>query len=200
MKSMASFTLAQNRKDADQLFEMYWTIRNTPVPVLGRIHGHAFGGGAGLLAVCDITAAEEQTQISFSEVKWGLVPAVISPFVTERVSALKIREWFLTAKIFKAPEALNGGLITSSGNISQVDLYLEETLKLILNSAPEAVRAVKKQQLTYSTIDWKQARARVTKLIAERRVSQEGQAGLKAFLEKRNPQWSDPPYGSPAKI
>ena len=203
MKSMAAFTVKQNLKDADELFEMYWTIRNTPMPVIGRVQGHAFGGGAGLLAVCDFVAVEENTQICFSEVKWGLVPAVISPFVTERATSARVREWFLTAKVFDGREALASGLVTFSGTIAQVDLYLEETFQRLLAAAPQAVRESKKLQLAYSAISpaaWKSVRARVTKLIAARRVSDEGQKGLKAFLEKRNPQWSDSPYGATAKI
>ncbi|MBX3020204.1 MAG: enoyl-CoA hydratase/isomerase family protein [Bdellovibrionales bacterium] len=191
MKSMADYTLKQNVKDAEELFEMYWTIRNTPVPVIGKVFGHAFGGGAGLAAVCDVVAAEEKTQVCFSEVKWGLVPAVISPFVSERAHPAKVREWFTTAKVFNASEALQGGLINFSGSIDQVDGFIEETLKLWMAAAPEALRETKKLHQSYSPINWKQARPKVTKLIAARRVSKEGQKGLKAFLEKRSPKWSD---------
>lgn len=198
MRSMAAYTLKQNIKDAEELFEMYWTIRNTPVPVVGKIFGHAFGGGAGLAAVCDIVAAEEKTQICFSEVKWGLVPAVISPFVVERASSARVREWFLSAKVFNAPEALAGGLIHFSGTAAQVDAYIEQTLLLLSAAAPEALRETKKLHQSYSPINWKQARTKVTKLIAARRVSREGQTGLKAFLEKRTPKWSDD--GQAAKI
>ena len=200
MKSMASYTLQKNLKDADQLFEMYWRIRNCPVPVVGRVFGHCFGGGAGLTAVCDIVAAETTAQFSFSEVKWGLVPAVISPFVVERAHVAHVSEWFNTAKIFAALEAKEGGLVNFTGTSEEVDKYLETTFNLILNSAPEAVRDTKKLLLSYSKTDWKKTRTRVTKLIAQRRVSAEGQRGLKAFLEKTNPQWSESPYGRPAEI
>jgi methylglutaconyl-CoA hydratase len=200
MKSMADYTLEENIRDAEELFAMYWAIRCCPVPVVGRLFGHCFGGGAGLVAVCDIVSAESQTQFCFSEVKWGLVPAVISPFVVERAEAVKVREWFTTAKVFLSPEAQSGGLINHYGTISEVDIFLEETLKQILNTAPEAVRETKKLLLSYSSLDWKTTRSRVTRLIAERRVSAEGQKGLKAFLDKKSPQWSAPPYGSSAKI
>jgi methylglutaconyl-CoA hydratase len=200
MKSMAEFTLKQNQKDAEALFEMYWAIRNTPVPVVGKVFGHCFGGGAGLTAVCDIVAAESATQFSFSEVKWGLVPAVISPFVAERAQPALTREWFVTAKTFKASEALQGGLINFSGSMAEVDACLDQVFERILTSAPEAVKATKKLHQSYSIIDWKKIRPTVTKLIAQRRVSDEGQKGLKAFLEKTNPQWSDSPYGAPKKI
>jgi methylglutaconyl-CoA hydratase len=200
MKSMASYTVKQNLKDAQELFAMYWAIRSCPVPVVGKVFGHCFGGGAGLNAVCDIVASEEKTQFSFSEVKWGLVPAVISPFVVERTNPSKVREWFITAKVFNAPEAQRGGLVNFVGNMPEVDFFIEETFKLIIHSAPEAVRETKKLHQSYSSIAWKKIEPQVIKLIARRRTSAEGQKGLKAFLEKRNPQWSEVPYGAPAKI
>lgn len=200
MREMASYSKAENLKDAQKLYEMYWLIKTCPVPVVGKIFGHAFGGGAGLTAVCDIVFAEEKTQFCFSEVKWGLVPAVISPFVNDRASRANIAEWFMTAKVFGANEAVQGGLINRAGPIDQVDHFLEETFKLILGSAPEAVRETKKLQMAYSNISWKKMQPVVTKLIAARRSSAEGQKGLSAFLNKSTPQWSEPPYGAPAKI
>jgi methylglutaconyl-CoA hydratase len=200
MKSMAGYTLKQNLKDASELYEMYWAIRSCPVPVIGRVFGHCFGGGAGLTAVCDIVAAEGATQFCFSEVKWGLVPAVISPFVSERAQPVKVREWFITAKVFDASEALNGGLINFAGSLAEVDAYVEKTVELIQGAAPQAIQETKKLHRSYSTISWKKVRPIVTELIARRRVSEEGQKGLQAFLEKREPRWSESPYGTPAKI
>ncbi len=200
MKSMVDYTLQKNLEDARELFAMYWAIRNCPVPVVGKVFGHAFGGGAGLTAVCDIVATESSTQFCFSEVKWGLVPAVISPFVCERVAPAKSREWFITAKVFDSEEALRGGLVNFSGEMNEVDGYLEKTLNLILAAAPEAVRETKKLHQSYSPVAWKKVEPVVTQLIAKRRVSEEGQKGLQAFLEKREPRWSEPPYGTPAKI
>lgn len=200
MKSMASYTFAQNVKDAKELYAMYWAIRTCPVPVIGKVFGHCFGGGAGLNAVCDIVAAEEQTQFSFSEVKWGLVPAVISPFVVERATQAFVRETFLTAKVFGVLEAMHGGLINFTGAMDDVDRYIENTFKTILAAAPEAVRETKKLHQSYSSINWKKVEPQVTKLIAKRRVSAEGQKGLKAFLEKQSPKWSEWPYVNPPKI
>lgn len=200
MKSMAKYNLKQNLKDAGELFDMYWAMRACPVPVIGKVFGHCFGGGAGMTAVCDIVAAEQKTQFCFSEVKWGLVPAVISPFVVERARPGWIREWFLTARVFLANEAMSGGLVNFEGNQTDVDDFIEQTLNLILAAAPDAVRATKALHQSYSTINWKKTRATVTKLIAQRRVSQEGQLGLQAFLLKQSPKWSQPPYGAPAKI
>jgi methylglutaconyl-CoA hydratase len=200
MSSMVGFSERQNIADSENLFDMYAAIYNCPIPVIGGVFGHCFGGGAGLAAVCDIVAAEDQTQFSFSEVKLGLVPAVISPFVLERVAPTKVMEWFVTGQIFTAEEAMLGGLIHFRGSAEECDVFLEENFKLLLNSAPGAVRETKKLLRSYSQMNWKTVRKQVTKLIAERRVSAEGQYGLKAFLEKRNPRWSVPHNGRPAKI
>lgn len=200
MKSMATFGPKDNLKDAEKLFAMFWAVRSCPVPVIGRVFGHCFGGGAGLAATCDIVAAESETQFSYSEVKIGLVPAVISPYVIERVSPAKVNEWFMTAKVFRAPEALAGGLIHFAGSMTEVDGFVDSTLMNIANSAPEAVRETKKLIRSYSTVKWPKVKGQVTKLIAKRRASPEGQKGLKAFLEKQNPQWSEPIHVAPAKI
>jgi methylglutaconyl-CoA hydratase len=199
MQSMAKFTEKQNIADAENLFDMYSAIRNCPIPVIGGVFGHCFGGGAGMVAVCDIVAADNATQFSFSEVKLGLVPAVISPFVMERAIQTKVMEWFVTGQVFSAEEAMLGGLIHFRGNAEECDVFIEENLKLILNAAPQAVRETKALLRSYSTTNWKKMRTQVTKLIAQRRVSAEGQRGLKAFLDKRNPRWSDAPDGRPAK-
>lgn len=200
MKSMAKFSVKENLADANQLFDMFFAIRSCPVPVIGKVFGHCFGGGGGLVAACDIVAAESKTQFCFSEVKWGLVPAVISPFVLERAHPAAVREWFITAKVFLSEEAMAGGLINFSGPIGDVDTYIEESLRLIVNSAPQAVRDTKALHQSYSNTDWVATRAKVTHVIAERRVSDEGQKGLQAFLNKTTPNWNDTAYGAPAKI
>jgi len=199
MRSMVTFTEKKNVADSENLFDMYWSVYNCPVPVIGGVFGHCFGGGAGLVAVCDIVAAENKTEFAFSEVKLGLVPAVISPFVMERVHHNKVMEWFVTGQVFGSEEAMLGGLVDFRGSPEECDVFLEENCKLILNSAPEAVRETKQLVRSYSTTNWKKVRAHVTKLIAARRVSEEGQRGLQCFLEKRNPHWSGPIHGRSAK-
>jgi methylglutaconyl-CoA hydratase len=189
MKSMASYTKTENLRDAERLFKMFQSIRECPLPVIGRVFGHAFGGGAGLLAVCDIVIADAETQICFSEVKWGLVPAVISPFVVDRASASAIRYWFLTACVFKAEEARAGGLVHFAGSPSACDKYLEQTIDLLRAAGPEAVRLTKTLHQSFSPVKWSVVKAKVTRLIAERRVSAEGQAGLGAFLQRKTPVW-----------
>jgi methylglutaconyl-CoA hydratase len=189
MKSMAKYTLKQNAKDSENLFAMYEAIRNCPLPVVGKVHGHAFGGGVGLASVCDIVAAESQTQFCFSEVKWGLVPAVISSFCLEKMSPNKAQEWMLTAKVFSADEAYGAGLIHFQGSQIEVDNYVEKTIKLLRKAGPEAIGETKKLLHFLRANPRAKYRKESTRVIAQRRVSKEGQAGLKSFLEKKPTPW-----------
>jgi len=189
MKSMAGYSLEENRRDSENLFDMYEAARTCPLPVIGQIHGHAFGGGLGLVAVCDIVAAESKTQFCFSEVKWGLVPAVISSFVLEKMSPSKAREWMLTAKVFTSPEALDAGLIHFQSDSIQVEQFVTDTLKLLRKAAPEAVSETKKLLRFLDENPRSSYRKESTRVIAEKRVGAEGQAGLKSFLEKKPTPW-----------
>ena len=189
MKSSVARSIAENLTDAETLFDLYAAVRSAAVPVVARVHGHAFGGGAGLLSACDIVAAESKTQLSFSEVKWGLVPAVISPFVLDKVLPALAREWFLTGKVFLAEEAMRGGLINFVGELAEVDQFIDSTLKATLTAGPEAVRTTKAMIAALSLTDWAAARDSVPKIIARVRTGAEGQAGLAAFLGKKSPPW-----------
>lgn len=191
MQSMASFTLEENEKDSQDLFEMFGSIRSCPHPVVAKLHGHVMGGALGLAAVCDVSAAVEGTQFCFSEVKLGLVPAVISPFVLEKMHSAHARRLMLTAEVFDVALARESGLVDFAGSADEVDQFLEKSLSALKNNGPEAVRATKRLiREVMARADWKERKAMTTKLIAERRVSQEGQEGLKGFLEKRRPSWS----------
>ena len=200
MKAAGQLTRDENVRDAECLFDMFKAIRDVPVPVIGRVFGHCFGGGLGLVAACDLVAAEATTQFCFSEVKWGLAPSVISPFVAERASPHMLREWFITAKVFDAAEATRGGLVHFSGKLGDVDDYIERTLRLFREAAPEAIAATKQLHQKSSGIDWDYMRTYTTELIAERRMSDEGQMGLAAFLDKAKPNWTRGPAGAANKI
>jgi methylglutaconyl-CoA hydratase len=190
MKSATELTHDENIRDAELLFDMFKTIRDVPVPVIAKVFGHCFGGGLGLIAACDIVAAESATQFCFSEVKWGLVPAVISPFVREKALPGHMREWFLTAKTFDAPEAGRGGLVNFCGTMGEVETFVERTGHQIRESAPGAVAAAKRLHQSFSPVDWTTVRQMTTALIADRRVSKEGQDGLACFLGKTKPDWT----------
>lgn len=190
MKSMANYTLEENRKDSEQLFEMFWAMRSCPQPVVGRVHGHVMGGATALVALCDVAAAVDGTQFCFSEVRLGLAPAVISPFILEKMAAAPARRYMLTAEIFGAEEALESGMIHHRGDEASVDAFVASIVKTLANNGPEAVRATKTLIHSVSdTPDWNRRRELTTRVIAERRVSEEGQEGLSGFFEKRAPAW-----------
>lgn len=190
MKSQAEFTLEENEADAVKLHEMFWTLRACPHPVIGRFHGHVFGGGLGLAAICDIATAVSETHFCFSEVKLGLVPAVISPFVLERMEASQARRYMLTGEMFGGLEALAASLVHFVGNENDVDNFVQKTTLALEHNGPESVRATKGLLRAISELpDWGRRRELTTKVIAERRVSAEGQEGLRGFLEKRAPSW-----------
>jgi methylglutaconyl-CoA hydratase len=189
MKESLKFNLAQNIKDAQKLSDMYEFIYQCPTPVLAHIHGNVMGGGVGLTAVCDIVAAEIETKFCFSEVKLGLVPSIISPYVLRKIPESSARLLMMTAEIFKSPHAKDMGLIHFVGHNAECELFLEEKLKMITKNGPEAVRATKNLIDKVSQLNGKAARTLTVKTIAQRRVSKEGQEGMNAFFEKRDPNW-----------
>lgn len=190
MKSMAQFSLEQNQTDSKQLYGMFWAIRSCPHPIIGRLHGHVMGGALGLASLCDIAAAVDGTKFCFSEVKLGLAPAVISPFVMEKMTASFARRYMLTGEVFEVGEAAASGLIQHHGDEADVDQFVQELLHGMLNNGAQAVRATKKllRQVEERSA-WLERREITTQLIAELRVGREGQEGLKAFFEKRPPSW-----------
>ncbi len=190
MKAMAAFSFDENASDSEQLFEMFWAIRECPLPVIARLHGHVMGGALGLAAVCDLAAAVEGTQFCFSEVRLGLAPAVISPFVLERMASAHARRYMLTGEIFGAGEAFDSGLAQFVGDEASVDAFVLKAVAAFKFNGPEAVRATKALiRAVGETSDWTKRKSMTTQVIAERRVSEEGQEGLRGFLEKREPKW-----------
>jgi methylglutaconyl-CoA hydratase len=171
----------ENVIDARKLRQMLETVDACPAPVVARVHGHAFGGGCGLIACVDVAIAAEGTQFAFSEVKLGIVPAVISPMSIRRVGPGAARRYFLTGERFDADAALRIGLVHEVA--SDVDAAVERVVGEILTAGPEAARSAKRLVLErpegLATDRW----------AAERRTSAEGQDGLRAFLEKRKPGW-----------
>lgn len=190
MKAMASFSFDENEKDARELDQMFWALRSCPLPIVGRVHGHAMGGALGLTSLCDVVGAVDGTQFAFSEVRLGLAPAVISPYVLEKMAPSHARRYMLTGEVFDANQAREAGLVEFVGSEGEVDTFVSMTVSTIAASGPEAVRATKKLvREIASTPHWDARRDLTTKTIAERRVSEEGQEGLRAFLEKRTPAW-----------
>ena len=181
MRSSVDLSYNQNVADANALRQMLETIQRCPAPVVARVQGHALGGGAGLVACADIAVAHEDAVFSFGEVKLGLIPAVISPFALAKIGPGGARRYFLTGEGFDARTAFRIGLVQEVAR--DLDAALEHILSELLSAAPKAVRAAKRLVLERpdgpETARW----------IAERRTSDEGQEGLRAFLEKRRPNW-----------
>lgn len=189
MKAAAGFSRAENLKDAGELAELFETIDRLPQAVVACVQGAAFGGGAGLLAVSDVVVAEEGARFAFSEVRLGLVPGVISPYVVRKIGVSAARELFLTGERFSAARARELGLVHRVVPLAALDRATDECVRELLLSGPRAVAAAK------SLIRGVSPRADgvrefTIEAIAERRASAEGQEGLAAFLEKRKPSWS----------
>lgn len=189
MKSMVDYDHSENIKDSEKLYEMYEALQQVQVPVLCKVHGHAMGGALGLIAASDIVFAEEDTQFCFSEVRLGLAPAVISAFVKTKILPRDMYRYFLTAEVFDSADAFDMGLIHGYGSIDEVDAYIARTAKKITDNGPIAVRATKRLISELSRTD--DLKKTTTEVIANLRVGDEGQEGLKAFFEKRKPSWME---------
>jgi methylglutaconyl-CoA hydratase len=189
MKSAAAFSQEQNVADTLRMATLFDTINNFPCPVVGRINGTAMGGGAGLLAVCDIVIAAENARIAFSEVRLGIAPAVISPYVLRKIGESNARVLFVTGERFSAVRGREIGLVHNVVPLAELDAAVDKTLGDLLKGGPLALRACKSLALRVSHMDVGTARQYTAETIAALRVSAEGQEGLQAFLEKRNPNW-----------
>jgi len=190
MRDALELTQAQNYDDALRLSDMFEAIDACPIPTLVRVQGAALGGGAGLVAVCDIVIAEENALFGFTEAKLGIVPAVISPFVVRKIGAGQARALFPTAERFGAERALRIGLVHEVVPIVQLDATIDSKLKELLTSGPQAARLAKHIARTVGGLERDEARGWTAERIAAQRVSPEGQEGLRAFLDKRRPSWS----------
>jgi methylglutaconyl-CoA hydratase len=190
MRRSSKFSPAENVQDAKGLAKMLQAIHECPIPVIARVQGPAFAGGVGLVAACDIAFANEQTIFCLSEVKLGLVPAIISPYIIEKIGFSAAHRYALTAETFTAEEAHRLGLIHEVvENEILLDMRIENLLKLILTNGPEAMAASKKLFHHLSRCDWATITEHTCDLIAQRRSSVEGLEGITAFLEKRPPSW-----------
>lgn len=191
MKKMIDYSFEENVADARLLSEMLRSIQDCPKPVIARIHGAAFGGGVGLIAACDMAVAVSKASFCLSEVKLGLLPAVISPFVLQKIGATHARRYFLTAERFSAEEALRLGLISAiAPDETALDAQIDQLIKALLGNGPEAVSQCKRLIEHVDAFDWDRAVQITTQMIAERRASAEGQEGMRSFLEKRPAAWT----------
>ena len=183
MRASVDLDYDANVADAMALRRMLEAIDSCAAPVVARVHGHALGGGAGLVACADVAVAAEDAVFAFSEVKLGILPAVISPFALAKIGPSAARRYFVTGERFDAATALRIGLVHEVAR--DVDAALERLLGELLAAGPRAARAAKRLVL-----DAPLAGSETASRIAERRASEEGQEGLRAFLERRHPNWT----------
>jgi methylglutaconyl-CoA hydratase len=180
-RSAIDLSYEENVEDALRLYRMLEAIDSCPAPVVGRVQGYALGGGSGLVCCTDVAVAAPDAVFGFSEVKLGIVPAVISPFVFPRIGTAAARRFFLTGERFDAETALRIGLVHEVAD--DLDAAVERVVGELLSAGPQAARWAKR--LVRERPDGPET----ARWIAERRTSDEGQEGLRAFLEKRQPSW-----------
>lgn len=190
MSRMASYTHEENVRDASAMARMYAAMDRLPVPLIGRIHGGAFGGGAGLVAVCDVVVAETAAVFGFTEVKLGILPAVISPYVLTKVGASAARELFLTGMRFDAARAKEIGLIHAVVPAERLDARVDDYVQEFLSAAPEAIATAKELLRKVWGRPVTDTIGLTADTIAARRATPEGQEGMRAFLEKRRATWN----------
>ena len=190
MKKMADYSHAENLADAGQLATMLQTIYICPKPVIAKVQGDCYAGGMGLVAACDIVVTVDSAHFCLSEVKLGLIPATISPYVIKSMGENAARRYFLTAERFSAAEAQRIGFAHEVVTAETLDAKVAELVKALVNNSPHAVRQAKAlvrevggREITPALI------ASTVQGIAQIRASDEGRDGVRSFLEKRKPNW-----------
>jgi len=193
MKNSLSLSHEENLKDCLKLTHMFHTMDRCPVPLIGLVHGFAIGGGVGLVSVCDHVIATDSTVFSLSEVKLGLIPACIGPFVISKIGVSHARSLFVSGERFKAEKALKINLIHETCEEADLDARGDAIVARILEGGPVATKAAKFLIHTLSRDlikeDFSKSLDFAAAELAQLRVLPEAQEGVRAFLEKRNPNW-----------
>lgn len=191
MRRVKDYSYEDNLKESLDLAEMLFKVYASPKPTIARVNGAAIGGGTGLVAVCDIAIAAEKAKFSFSEVKLGLIPACISPYVLKKCGEGKCREFFLTGERLTAEKACAAGLVNAVISLDEIDAYITSIVALLVSSGPEAISTCKELLRNVSGMSLEDAKRYTAEVIAKLRISDEGQEGMNAFLEKRKPVWNE---------
>jgi methylglutaconyl-CoA hydratase len=189
MGKMAGADFVENFADSLKLADMLAALYRFPRPTIARVQGSAFGGGVGVAACCDIIVASDISHFSFSEVRIGLVPACISPFVIRRIGEGRAREYFLTGERMTAQRANEIGYVNKVVPEAELDTAVNEYVRCFLAAGPQALSVCKQMLEDVSLMPLAEARDHTARIIAKLRVSEEGLEGMKAFLEKRKPKW-----------
>jgi methylglutaconyl-CoA hydratase len=189
MRGMADYSLDQNIADSKALAGMFRALYDLEMPLVARVQGAAIGGGAGLVAVADVAVASTEASFAFTETRLGIVPAVVSPYVVRKIGPARATALFVTGSRIDAKRAYEIGLVERLVEPSDLDAAVGRVLDAILSGGPKAVNAAKRlvREVEGRPID--EIAELTVKRIAEIRVSREGQEGLRAFLERRDPSW-----------
>jgi len=189
MQALAGFSREENLAEAQSLADLFFTVYNSPKPVVARVHGAALGGGAGLVAACDIAVAALGTQFGFTEVRLGLLPAVISPYVLGKIGESAARELILTGERFEAVRAQEIGLVRAAVPEGDLDAAVDGRVRELQIGGP---RALAEAKALIREVSWRRVedvQRYTVERIAEVRAGEEGREGMRAFLEKRKPRW-----------
>jgi methylglutaconyl-CoA hydratase len=189
MRASLGWSRGENLADATRLAALFAAINDCPLPVIARVQGAALGGGVGLVACCDLVIAAEGTRFGFTEVRLGIAPATIAPYVIAKIGPSQARALFVTGERFDAARALTIGLVHVVVPPEQLDAALEETLRQIRANGPQAMRAAKALARHVGSMPHDEATSYTIAKIADLRVGDEAQEGLRAFLEKRRAAW-----------
>jgi methylglutaconyl-CoA hydratase len=192
MRDTAGFSYEENLEDARRLADMFLAVDDLPKPVVAKVRGAAIGGGVGMVAAADVAVAEGGTRFAFSEVRLGIAPATIAPFVVRKIGYSRARALFLTGERFDAERAREIGLVHEVVPEEELDATVERLVAQLLQGGPAAQAAIKELLQQIEATEPMEALGIMTQLIAELRVGEEGQEGLGAFLEKREPFWRSP--------
>ncbi len=192
MKRMAGCTMEQNRRDAAELADLFRRLDEFPRPIVGRVQGAALGGGVGLVAICDVVVAADDCLFGTTEVRLGVVPGVISPYVVRKIGESHAREWFLTGARYDAHEARRVGLVHVVASAVSLTTVADGLLESLLLGGPQALAEAKRLAQTVLRLTPREVQTITVQRIAERRASAEGREGIGAFLEKRLPAWTQP--------
>lgn len=187
MSSMMKYSKEDNFKDAEVLENLFATINQCEIPVMALVKGHTLGGGVGLISACDYVLCSEEAKLGFTEVRLGLAPATIAPYVINKIGVSQARRWFVSGERFSASVAKEMGLVHEVALKSEIDEIFDKRVESFLKAGPAAARAAKKLVLEFENQnDYKKM---TCDLISTLRISTEGQEGMRALLEKRQPNW-----------
>jgi methylglutaconyl-CoA hydratase len=190
MRTSGEASREENLAAAEKMAALFAAIYDCPRPVIARAHGGVYGGGVGLVAACDVPIAAESAIFSLSEVRLGILPAVISPYVVRRIGERNARELFLTGARFGADRAREVGLVQYVAPDAELDAAVMDTARKLLDGGPEAQARIKRLLPFIASAPMEEARRRTPQEIADARAGAEAREGLTAFLEKRKPKWA----------